>query len=256
MRFLKAVKSKIISFFHDFGDYLSFAFRATYKGIKQPLKPAEFSEFFFSIGYQSLVVVLFAGFFAGLSQTLFLENELDDYGAKMTIGRVLGVTAVRELGSLVVALMFTGKVGAAITAEIGSMKVNSQVDAIIALGQDPERKLATPRIWGMTMVALPVAVLTTLAVLLGGYLVQTVGSGMFWYQAKMALYFRHYTSLLVKPFVYGWMISTVACYFGLRTSGGVRGVGEAVSKTVVHCCIWIFVLNAIMGTILIMWTGI
>ncbi len=100
-------------------------------------------------------VVLFAGFFAGLSQTMFLEAELDAYGAKMTIGRVLGVTAMRELGPLVVSLMLIGRVGASFAAEIGSMKVNNQVDAILALGQDPERKLASPRIWAMTLIALP-----------------------------------------------------------------------------------------------------
>ncbi|MES2202170.1 MAG: ABC transporter permease [candidate division FCPU426 bacterium] len=247
---------KIEAFFHDIGDFSSFAFRATWKGIREPITPKEYMEHFFSIGYQTLPVVLFAAVFAGLSQTLFLENELDAYGAKMTIGRVLGVTAVRELGPLVVSLMLIGKVGASFAAEIGSMKVNSQVDAITALGQDPERKLAAPRIWSMTLIALPLILLTDLFTLLGGWLVSTVGSGMFWYQASMAIYFRHVSSTLTKPFVFGWMISTIACYYGLRTEGGVRGVGKAVSKTVVTGVIWLFVVNALLGIILIAWTGI
>ena len=246
---------RITSFFQGIGDFSSFAFRATWKGIKEPIKPKELLVAFFTIGYQTLPVVLFAALFAGLSQTLFLENELDSYGAKMTIGRVLGVTAVRELGPLVVSLMLIGKVAATFAAEIGSMKVNNQVDAIIALGQDPERKLASPRIWGMTLVALPLVILTDAMTLIGGWLVSTVGSGMFWYQSGMSIYFRHYTSSLVKPFVFGWMISTVACYFGLRCEGGVRGVGEAVSKTVVTCCIWLFIVNALVGIVMIAWTG-
>lgn len=236
------------------GDFSSFAFRATWKGLRHPLKPSELLEQFHFVGYQTLGVVLFAGFFAGLSQTLFLENELDDYGAKMTIGRVLGVTAVRELGPLVVALMFIGRVAAAFAAEIGSMKVNSQVDAIVALGLDPERKLASPRIWGMTLVALPIVLLTNLATLVGGWVVTTVGSPMFWYQAQMAVYFRHVASTLTKPFVFGWMIATIACFQGLRTEGGVRGVGRAVSKTVVQGCIWLFIVNALLGIALIAWT--
>lgn len=247
--------SRISSFFHGIGDFSSFAYRATWKGIKEPIKPKELLVAFYTIGYQTLPVVLFAALFAGLSQTLFLENELNSYGAKMTIGRVLGVTAIRELGPLVVSLMLIGKVAATFAAEIGSMKVNNQVDAIIALGQDPERKLASPRIWGMLLVALPLVLLTDVMTLIGGWLVSTVGSGMFWYQARMAIYFRHYTSSLVKPFIFGWMISTVACYYGLRTEGGVRGVGEAVSKTVVTCCIWLFIVNALVGIVMIAWSG-
>jgi phospholipid/cholesterol/gamma-HCH transport system permease protein len=247
--------SRLSSFFEGVGDFSSFAVRATWKGIKEPIRPKELLVAFFTIGYQTLPVVLFAAFFAGLSQTLFLESELDAYGAKDTIGRVLGVTAVRELGPLVVSLMLIGKVAASIAAEIGSMKVNNQVDAIIALGQDPERKLCSSRIWGMTLVALPLVMLTDAMTLVGGWLVSTVGNGMFWYQAGMSLYSRHVTSSLTKPFVFGWMISTVACYYGLRAEGGVRGVGEAVSKTVVTCCIWLFIVNALLGIALIAWTG-
>ena len=243
-------------FFHNIGDFSSFAYRATWKGIREPIRPKELLVSFYTIGYQTLPVVLFAALFAGLSQTLFLESELDDYGAKMTIGRVLGITAIRELGPLVVGLMLTGKVAASIAAEIGSMKVNDQVDAIIALGQDPERVLASPRVWGMTLVALPLVVLTNFVTLFGGWLVSTVGTRMFWYQATMAVYFRHVSSSLVKPFVFGWMISTVACYYGLRCEGGVRGVGAAVSKTVVTCCIWLFIVNALVGIVMIAWTGI
>ena len=248
--------SRITRFFQGIGDFSSFAFRSTWKGVREPIKPKELLVAFYTIGYQTLPVVLFAALFAGLSQTLFLENELDDYGAKMTIGRVLGVTAIRELGPLVVSLMLIGKVAASIAAEIGSMKINNQVDAIIALGQDPERKLASPRIWGMTLVALPLVMLTDAVTLLGGWLVSTVGSGMFWYQAGMSVYMKHVSSSLTKPFVFGWMISTVACYYGLRTEGGVTGVGEAVSKTVVTCCIWLFIVNALVGIVMIAWSGL
>jgi len=250
------MRKRFAQFFETIGDFSSFAVRATWKGVREPIKPVELLEQAYFIGWQTLPVVLFAGFFAGLSQTLFLENELDAYGAKMTIGRVLAVTAIRELGPLVVSLMFIGRVGASFAAEIGSMKVNMQVEAISTLGQDPERKLASPRIWGMTLVALPVVLLTDLFTLLGGWVVSTVSSGMFWYQAKMAVYFRHVSSSLVKPIVFGWMISVIATWYGLRTEGGVRGVGQAVSNTVVTCCIWLFIVNALVGIVMIAWTGI
>ncbi|MGH7441917.1 MAG: MlaE family ABC transporter permease [bacterium] len=247
---------RVHSFFEAIGDFASFAVRATYKGLRHPLRPVELVEQAYFIGWQTLPVVLFAGFFAGLSQTLFLEGELDEYGAKMTIGRVLGVTTIRELGPLVVGLMLIGRVGAAFAAEIGSMKVNMQVDAIEALGQDAERKLATPRIWGMTLTALPLVLLTDLSVLLGGWAVSTVSNGMFWYQAKMSVYLRHVSSTLVKPFVFGWMISVIATWYGLRTEGGVRGVGRSVSSTVVTCCIWLFIVNALVGIVMMAWMGI
>jgi phospholipid/cholesterol/gamma-HCH transport system permease protein len=237
------------------GDFFTFAFRATWAGVRHPIRPAELVEFFDTLGVQSIGVTLFAGLFAGLSITLFLEGELDSYGAKYTLGRVIGVTAIRELGPIVVALMLTGRVGAAIAAELGSMKVGNQVDAITALGQDPERKLATPRIWAMAMLAPLLSVLTIAATLVGGWLACTVGSGMFWFQAQMSMYFRHISSGLLKPIFFGWLIATIASYYGLRVEGGVRGVGEAVSKTVVWCCVLIFVSNAVMGMLLIMWTG-
>jgi phospholipid/cholesterol/gamma-HCH transport system permease protein len=246
---------RIHSFFETLGDFSSFAVRATWKGVRHPLKPVELVEQAYFIGWQTLPVVLFAGFFAGLSQTLFLESELDAYGAKMSIGRVLGITAIRELGPLVVSLMLIGRVGAAFAAEIGSMKVNNQVEAIEALGQDSERKLATPRIWGMTITALPLVLLTDLSVLVGGWAVTTVSNSMFWYQAGMSAYFRHVTSTLVKPIVFGWMISVIATWYGLRTEGGVRGVGRSVSSTVVTGCIWLFIVNALVGIVMMAWTG-
>lgn len=237
------------------GDFCSFAARSTWAGIRHPIKLSEFIEFFDSLGVKSIPVVLAAGFFAGFSISLFLEGELDQYGAKMTLGRVIGVTAIREMGPMVVALMLTGRVGASIAATLGSMKIGNQVDAIIALGQDPERKLAAPRIWALTLLCPLLTVLAILAMLVGGYLASTVGTGMFWYQAQMSMYFRHLTSGLTKPFVFGWMIAAVSCYFGLRTENGVVGVGQAVSKTVVVCCVFIFVTNALLGMLMILWTG-
>ncbi len=247
---------RVHSFFEALGDFVGFAVRATYKGLRHPIRPTELVEQVYFIGWQTLPVVLFAGFFAGLSQTLFLESELDEYGAKMTVGRVLGVTTIRELGPLVVSLMLIGRVAASFTAEIGSMKVNMQVDAIEALGQDAERKLASPRIWGMTLTAMPLVLLTDLSVVVGGWVISTVSNGMFWYQARMAVYFRHVSSSLVKPFVFGWMISVIATWYGLRTEGGVRGVGRSVSSTVVTCCVWLFIVNALVGIVMIAWTGL
>ena len=238
-----------------FGDFITFAVRSTWSGVRHPIKPMELIEFFDSLGVKSIAVTLFAGFFAGLSITMFLEGELNDYGAKDTLGRVIGVTAIRELGPLVVALMLAGRAGAAIAAELGSMKVANQVDAIIALGQDHERKLAAPRIWALTLMAPLLSVLTIIATLVGGWAICTVGSGMYWYQAEMSMYFRHISSGLLKPVFFGWLIGVVSSYYGLRVEGGVRGVGEAVSSTVVWCCIMVFVSNAVMGSLLIMWTG-
>lgn len=247
---------RVHSFLETLGDFASFAVRATYKGLRHPLRPSELVEQAYFIGWQTLSVLLFAGFFAGLSQTLFLESELDEYGAKMTVGRVLGVTTIRELGPLVVGLMLIGRVAAAFAAEIGSMKVNMQVEAIEALGQDAERKLASPRIWGMTLTALPLVLLTDLSVLVGGWVVSTVSNGMFWYQAEMSVYMRHVSSTLVKPFVFGWMISVIATWYGLRTEGGVRGVGRSVSSTVVTACVWLFIVNALVGVVMLAWMGI
>ncbi len=250
--FLKKARQVVLGL----GDFATFSFRSTALGITHPLRLSEVVENAYTLGIQSLPVILFTGFFAGLSNVLFLQGELEQYGAKITLGRVIGVTAVRELGPLVVALMLTGRVGAAIAAELGSMKIGNQVDAITALGQDPERKLATPRVWALTLISPVLTVFCVLANLVGGWVVATVDSGMYWYQAQMALYWRHVSSGLFKPFVFGWLIATVACYFGLRTENGVRGVGNAVSRAVVTCCILIFVSNALMGLIFIALYGL
>jgi phospholipid/cholesterol/gamma-HCH transport system permease protein len=252
---MRTLADKIKGQLQALGDFITFAWRCTYAGLRHPLRPIELVEFIDTLGVQSIAVTLFAGFFAGLSITLFLEGELDSYGAKMTLGRVIGTTAIRELGPLVVALMLTGRVGAAIAAELGSMKVGNQVDAIIALGQDPERKLAAPRIWALALLSPLLSVLTILATLVGGWVVSTSGAGMYWYQAQMSMYFRHISSGLLKPIIFGWLIGTIACYYGLKVEGGVRGVGEAVSKSVVLSIVLIFVGNALMGFLLLLWTG-
>jgi phospholipid/cholesterol/gamma-HCH transport system permease protein len=238
-------------FIQGLGDFATFAFRSTFSGLRHPLRPAEMMEYFDTFGVKSNPVVIFAGFFAGLSICLFMEAELDQYGAKITIGRVIAVTAIRELGPLVVALMITGRVGAYIAAELGSMRISNQVDAIIALGQDPERKLASPRIWALTLIMPVITVISIISTLLGGWAASTVGFRMFWYQAQMAVYMRHLASGMMKPFVFGWLIATIACYYGLRTEAGVRGVGAAVSRTVVLCCVLVFISNAVMGMMLL-----
>lgn len=190
-----------------------------------------------SIGIGSLTVVLLSGLFTGAALALQTGQTLDRFGARPVVGQLVSASMVRELGPVLTALMLTGRVGSGIAAELGSMMVTDQINALRALGTDPIRKLVVPRVFSGFVMTPILTVISDFVGITGGWIVARftlqVNTGLYWSSVTKALYMGDVWMGTVKPLVFGFIIVTIACHVGLRTTGGTAGVGKSTTMSVV-----------------------
>jgi len=181
--------------------------------------------------------VLLTGFFTGAVLALQSGQTLDQFGARPVVGRLVSASMVKELGPVLTGLMLTGRIGSGIAAELGSMTVTDQINALRALGTDPIRKLVVPRMLAGIFMAPVLTVISDFVGILGGWIVARyqlqVASGLYWSSITEGLYMQDLWMGLLKPFVLGFVIVSVACHVGLQTTGGTQGVGKATTNAVV-----------------------
>jgi phospholipid/cholesterol/gamma-HCH transport system permease protein len=194
-----------------------------------------------AIGIGSLYIVLLTGLFTGMVLALQTALSLETFGAKNYVGRVISLSMVRELGPVLTALMVAGRVGSGIAAELGSMVVTDQINAMRAMGSDPLRKLVIPRMLaGIIMVPL-LTVLSDTVGLAGGWLISVVilkiPGGLYFSSAIDAISIRDVVGGLIKPVVFGYIIVMIGCHMGLSTTGGTQGVGRSTTQSVVVCSV-------------------
>src|ERR1700761_1194193 len=201
-----------------------------------------------AIGVGSIPIVILTGFFSGAGMAMQMGRSLQSYGQTSRTGQFVSIILVRELGPVLAAVMVAGRNASGIASELGSMKVTEQIDAMRALGTDPIKKLVTPRMIA-TAIMLPLLTIIADAVgLIGAYLVavpllHVISGGQYWTSAWQALVMNDLVQGLLKPFIFGMIISLVGCFYGLRTSGGTQGVGRSTTQAVVSASIWIFVVT-------------
>jgi len=205
--------------------------------VTPPIYRHDIIEQFDTLGFGSLTVVLLTGLFTGAALASQTGITLDQFGARPLVGRLVSASMVIELGPVLTALMLTGRIGSGIAAELGSMVVTDQINALRALGTDPIRKLVVPRMLAGLFMAPALTIISDLMGIFGGWVVARfqlqVSSALYWSSVTDVLYVQDLYQGLIKPFVFGFLIVTVACYVGLRTSGGTQGVGKATTIAVV-----------------------
>jgi phospholipid/cholesterol/gamma-HCH transport system permease protein len=211
---------------------------ATLRGlVSPPIYRHDIVEQFDLIGVGSLLVVLLTGFFTGAALASQTGLTLDQFGARPVVGRLVSTSMVIELGPVLTALMLTGRIGSGIAAELGSMVVTDQINALRALGTDPVRKLVVPRVLAGFFMAPILTVISDFMGIFGGWIVARfqlqVASGVYWSSVTDVLLIQDVQQGLIKPFVLGFLIVTIACHVGLRTAGGTQGVGRATTTAVV-----------------------
>jgi phospholipid/cholesterol/gamma-HCH transport system permease protein len=212
-------------------------------------------EQFDLIGVGSVTVVMLTGLFTGAVLALQTGLTLDQFGARTVVGRLVSASMVKELGPVLTALMVAGRVGSGIAAELGSMVVTEQISALRALGTDPVRKLAVPRVLaGLLMVPL-LTVLSAGVGMLGAWLVAVfqlrVASTVYWHSVVDGLYIQDVWMGIIKPFFLGFAIVTIGCHVGLRTTGGTQGVGRATTNAVVAAQVAVLAVNFFVTKLLI-----
>ena len=225
--------------------------------ITPPVYRHDIVEQFDTLGVGSLTVVLLTGLFTGAALASQTGLTLDQFGARPLVGRLVSASMVIELGPVLTALMLTGRIGSGIAAELGSMVVTDQINALRALGTDPIRKLVVPRMLAGLFMAPALTIISDFMGIFGGWVVARfqlqVSSALYWSSVTDVLYVQDLEQGLIKPFVFGFLIVTIACYVGLRTSGGTQGVGKATTIAVVAGSVAVIAADFFV-TQLLVWT--
>ncbi len=218
-------------------DYVRLTAATLYGVITPPIYRHDIVEQLDLIGVGSLTVVSLSGLFTGAALALQTGQTLDQFGARPVVGRLVSAAMIKELGPVLTALMITGRVGSGIAAELGSMMVTDQINALRALGTDPVRKLVVPRMLAGFFMTPALTVLADFIGIFGGWVVARfvlqVNTGLYWSSVVKVLYMADVWMGLIKPFVFGFIIVTIACHVGMRTTGGTAGVGKATTLSVV-----------------------
>ena len=204
------------------------------------------------IGVGSIPIVMLTGLFTGMVLALQSSVELSKFGADIYIGNLVGASMVRELGPVLCSLMVAGRAASGIAAEIGSMRVTEQIDALQSFGTDPIKKLVTPRLVAAVIMLPVLTMLADVIGIAGGLLIAVfrIGvpadsylDGVFntLAQGGFVLQFipKDFITGLLKPFIFGAIIALTASFYGLNTQGGTEGVGEAATRSVVACSVLI-----------------
>jgi len=216
----------------------------------RPVYAAETFEQMYLIGVGSLFLVVLTGISAGQGMALQFANELADFGSKNYLGRIMAIAIIRELGPILTGVMVAARVASGITAEIGAMKSSNQIDAMIAFGIDPMRKLAAPRLISLLIMVPVLTVICDVISLVGGWIIAIflahITSLTYWTAVKERLIFGNLFIGLVKPVVFAFIIAFVSCYKGFTAEGGTKGVGQATTESVVISSIVILVGNFVV----------
>lgn len=227
-----------------------FGLRAVREAIRPPYEAPEIIRQIYRLGTLSAPLILLSGLAVGVVMSMHTRSSLERFGAEAMIPTALAIAMVTETGPIVTGLLVSGRVGAGIGAEIAGMRVTEQIDALESLAVDSFKYLVVTRVIAC-IIALPL--LTTVfnfAAITGGYLAETVISGM-----SLQLYFRrafasiNFVDLIpptLKTAVFGLIIATVSSYLGYTAKGGARGVGDASTGSVVFSSVVLIVVNVVL----------
>lgn len=208
-----------------------------------------------AIGVGSLTVVVLTGFFTGAVLALQSGITLDQFGARPFVGRLVSASMLKELGPVLTGLMLAGRIGSGIAAELGSMVVTDQINALRALGTDPIRKLVVPRVLAGLLMAPVLTIIADTVGIVGGWIIAVfqlrVASSVYWTSVIDGLYPADAWMSLIKPFCLGYVIVTIGCHVGLRTSGGTQGVGRSTTQAVVAASVAVIAVDFFVTRLLI-----
>lgn len=211
------------------------------------------------IGVGSLPIVVLTGFFTGAVLALQTSDTLQRFGSLSLTGQVVALSMVRELGPVLTGLMVAGRNASGMASELGSMKVTEQIDAMRALGTDPTKKLVTPRVVATVVMLFFLSIISDLLGLTGGFVISygtlRLDPAQYWTTSYQALGHEDVEMGLIKPIIFGYIIATVGCYYGLSARGGTQGVGRATTQAVVASSVLILAADLVVTRFLMMVTG-
>ncbi len=222
---------------------------------RRPFYGKDFIEQMDYSGVGSLLIVCLVSLFIGMALSLQLAAELSVMGLKMYTGKVVGISIIREIGPVAAGLVFAGRVGAGMASELGLMILGHQVDSLRVFGVDPIKKLVTPRLLSSIVMLPALTIIGDAAALLGAYyiavFVSNQSSYVYWTSIEHVLTFQNVFSGIAKPFVFGFIISSISCYMGLSTYGGAVGLRRSTTRAVVYSIVMIIIADFVLTRILL-----
>ncbi|MBS0649097.1 MAG: ABC transporter permease [Verrucomicrobia bacterium] len=232
-----------LKFIEGLGEYATLISNVLKAAVQKPPALRLFLQQLYDIGVASLPVVAITGLFTGLVLSAQSFYQLADKGLTGLTGLLVAKAMITELGPVLTAFMVTGRVGAAMCAELGTMKVTEQIDALETMAVNPHRYLVAPRVLAGSFIMPLLTIFSMIMGIFGGYTMAVYFFGMTptAYFDPMPLHISMFDLFtgIVKAFVFGSLIMTISCYKGMKTTGGAAGVGRATTHSVVlsYCCI-------------------
>jgi len=240
-------------------DYSWFVYRALLNLWRPPIYWSDFLLQADIIGVGSISIVLLAGFFTGGVLALQSAATLSAFGATAVTGRFVSMSMIRELGPVLTGIMVSGRNASSMASELGSMVVTEQIDAMRSLGVDPIRKLVTPRIFSCIAMLFFLTIVADAFGILGGAAVTVFmnhqNGTQYFSMAWENLRYHDIMQGLVKPLFFGYIIASIGCFYGMRTTGGTEGVGRSTIQAVVTASVLIIFVDFLISQVMIALVG-
>ncbi len=227
---------------------------------KPPYRLSKFQDFMWQcwdVAIKSLPIAVVTALFTGAVMALQLTYSLSRFGLKTYVGTMVSMSLVRELAPVLTALLVGGRVGAGMCAEIGSMTLTEQIDAMRSLGADPLVKLVAPKVLACILMFPVLTLLADVVGMYGGMIITWreagVEPGFFWNSIKAYMWWEDYAVGVLKTFFFGYAVGIIGCYQGLKVIGGAEGLGRATTFTVVLSLLVILISDYFLSKILLLW---
>jgi phospholipid/cholesterol/gamma-HCH transport system permease protein len=251
---------KVNNFVVAMGEIALMSFWSFVSFFSPPWRLDKVKEFFwqcYDVAIKSLPIAVITAFFTGGVMALQLTYSLSRFGLKSYVGTMVSMSVVRELAPVLTCLLVGGRVGAGMCAEIGSMTLTEQIDAMRSLGADPLVKLVAPRLLACILMFPLLTLLADIVGLWGGMLVvrqeAQLDAAFYWHSIRTYMWWQDYAVGIFKTFFFGYAVAIIGCYQGLKVVGGAEGLGRAVTFTVVLGLIAILVMDYFLSKVFLLW---
>jgi phospholipid/cholesterol/gamma-HCH transport system permease protein len=249
----------VIERISELQDFYVLSWRSLSGLMRRPFYLSDTVEQMDYTGAGSLPIILVVSVFVGMALSLQLETQLAFMGLENYTGRVVAMAVIREIGPVIVALVYAGRAGSGMSSELGSMVLGHQVDTLRVFGVDPVKKLVIPRMLGSVVMLPALTIIGDAAALLGGYYIAVYVSHLsgsnYWLSVRNVLSFGYVFPGIIKPFVFGYLIACISCYMGLATRGGALGLRGSTTKAFVVSTITIIVFDFFITKVVIYLIG-
>lgn len=253
-RIIEWIGKTFIGFFSEAGRMLLLLIEVIKQFLKPPLKLERIFVQMEFIGVKSLFVVILVSTFTGMVLALQTYTGFRRFSAESMVGAIVALSLCRELGPVLTSIMVTARAGSAMAAEIGTMRVTEQIDALVVMAVNPVKYLIVPRIVASILVIPILTIISDYTGIVGGYIVGVkllnINEGVYINRTIDLLEMSDIFNGLFKSVVFALLLSLIGCYKGYYTKGGARGVGKATTEAVVLACVVIFIADYVLTSFL------